>query len=276
MERVQNAWNIGKASWSVLAKDRELALIPVLAGLAAMIAFGLVVGPGLLLLGGVHAAQDARGAVWLLTFMGAVLAAWMAAIGQAAVIAGAAERMAGGTPDLRSAFSAAWARAGRLFGWALFATVVATVLDQIEQRLGIFGRLISWVGRVAFGVLSFLALPVIVFEDLSAIDAFKRSASMVRTTWGEQVTFNFGMGALGFVLCLPALIVGVTSLSSGFLPVIVVGTALALAWLVVVGAVTSALSAIFKSALYRWANGLPVDPAFDGPALSNAFRPRDR
>ena len=74
MERVQNAWNIGLASWSVLAKDRELALIPVLSGLAAMIAFALVVGPGVLLLGGVEAAKDARGAVWLLTFMGAVLA----------------------------------------------------------------------------------------------------------------------------------------------------------------------------------------------------------
>jgi hypothetical protein len=274
VERIQNAWNIGRASWSVLAKDRELALIPVFAGLAAIIVFGAVILPSVLLLGGAQAAQDSKPALWLMGFIAIVLASWVSAIGQAAIIAGAAERMAGGEPDLRSAFSAAWVRAGRLFGWALFATVVAAVLDQIEQRLGIFGRLVSWIGRVAFGVLSFLALPVIVF--LSAIEAFKRSAAMVRKTWGEQVTFNFGMGVLGFVLCLPALVVGTTALASGELVVTVVGVALAGGWLIAVGAVTSALSAIFKAALYRWANGLSVDPAFEGPALANAFVSRSR
>jgi hypothetical protein len=34
VERIGNAWRIGQASWSVLAKDRELALIPVFAALA--------------------------------------------------------------------------------------------------------------------------------------------------------------------------------------------------------------------------------------------------
>jgi hypothetical protein len=54
----------------------------------------------------------------------------------------------------------------------------------------------------------------------------------------------------------------------------VVGVVVAVAWIVVVMAVTSALSAVFKAALYRWATGLPVDPAFDAGELSGAFRPR--
>jgi hypothetical protein len=271
MERIGNAWRIGQASWSVLAKDRELALIPVLAGLASIALFGAILLPGVLLLGGLDAVQTSRAGLYLVGFVALVAASWVSALGQAAVIAGAGERMAGGQPDLRSALSAAWVRAGRLVGWALFATVVATVLDQFEQRLGLLGKLVSWVGRIAFSVLSFLALPVIVFEDLGAIDAFKRSATLVRTTWGEQVTFNFGMGALGFVACLPALVVGTVALGSGVAVVAVVGVVVAVAWLVVVSAVTSALSAIFKTALYRWANGFTVDPAFAGPALSGAF-----
>jgi hypothetical protein len=273
---MRNAWNIGRASWTVLAKDRELALVPVIAGIGAALAFAAVFLPGVLLLGGARAAGDRGTALWLVGFVALVAASWVATLGQAAVIAGSAERMAGGEPDLRSAFGAARARAGRLLGWALFATVVAAVLDQLDQRLGLLGRLVSWAGRVAFGVLSFLALPVVVFEDLGAVDAFKRSASLVRTTWGEQVTFNFGMGALGFVLCLPALVVGTAALGSGVAPVAVLGVVAAGTWLVAVGAVTSALSAIFKTALYRWANGLPVDPVFDGPALADAFGPRSR
>jgi hypothetical protein len=39
-------------------------------------------------------------------------------------------------------------------------------------------------------------------------------------------------------------------------------------------AVTSALSAVFKTALYRHARGLPVDLAFAPSDLSGAFRPR--
>ncbi|MGD9797871.1 MAG: DUF6159 family protein [Acidimicrobiia bacterium] len=274
MERIGNAWRIGKASWSVLAKDRELAVIPVVAGLAALLAFGLIAGPGIVLLGGLEAAETQKPALWLLGFFAMVAATWVSAVGQAAVISGAAERMTGGQPDLRSAVAGAWTRAGRLFGWAVMATVVSLVLDQFEQRFGLLGRFVSWAGRVAFGVLSFLALPVIVFEDLGAIDAFKRSAAMVRRTWGEQVTFNFGMGLLGFVACLPSLVVGMAALGSGSTVVLLVGVAAAGAWLMVVAAVTSALSAIFKTALYRWANGLAVDPAFDADVLSGAFRPK--
>ena len=54
----------------------------------------------------------------------------------------------------------------------------------------------------------------------------------------------------------------------------VVGIVVAVAWIVLVLAVTSALSAVFKAALYRWAVGLPVDPAFDAGELTAAFRRR--
>jgi hypothetical protein len=50
--------------------------------------------------------------------------------------------------------------------------------------------------------------------------------------------------------------------------------ALAAAWVIAVVAVVSALSAVFKTALYRWATKRPVDPAFDTADLSGAFRHR--
>jgi len=60
----------------------------------------------------------------------------------------------------------------------------------------------------------------------------------------------------------------------GVLAVQVVGVALAAAWVIAVVAVVSALSAVFKTALYRWATKRPVDPAFDTADLSGAFRHR--
>lgn len=274
MGRISNAWQIAKASWAVLNKDRELVVIPVVAGLAALVAFAALAGPGYLLLNGSDAVETSNVALWLILAVASVAATWVSAIGQAAVVAGAAQRMEGSDPTLATAFATARARIGRLLGWAVLATIVSIVLDQIEERLGVLGRVVSWIGGVAFSVMSFLALPVIVFEDVGAVEGFKRSSRLLKGTWGEQVTFSFGMGLLGLLAVLPAVVLVGLLAATGLGALMVLGIVALVAWVVVVVAATSALSAVFKTALYRWANGLPVDPAFDADDLSGAFRPR--
>jgi hypothetical protein len=274
VDRISNGWNLAKASWRVLAQDRELVAIPVLAGLGSILAFAAIAGGGVLALGGTDAVDTGEVALWLVFALAAVVTTWISAIGQAAVIAGASQRMDGHDPTLGSAFDAARSRLGRLLEWAILATIVAIVLDQIEQRLGLLGRIVSWIGSVAFSVLSFLALPIIVFEDVGAIEAFKRSSRMLKQTWGEQVVFNFGIGIIGLLAALPAVLLAAALLATGVVAVQVVGVAAAVVWIVVVMAVTSALSATFKAALYRWATGRPVDPAFSEGELRTAFRHR--
>jgi Family of unknown function (DUF6159) len=274
VDRLSNGWHLAKASWQVLARDRELVAIPVVAGVLGLLAFGAIAGSGVLLLGGTDAVETGEVALWLIVALAAVAAAWVSAIGQAAVIAGAGQRMDGHDPTLGSALAVARSRLGRLLEWAVLATVVSIVLDQIEQRLGLLGRVVSWLGSIAFSVMSFLALPVIVFEDVGAIEGFKRSSRMLKQTWGEQVVFNFGIGIVGFLAVLPAVAVAGALIATGILPVQVVAVAAAVAWIALVLAVTSALSATFKTALYRWAKGQPVDPAFTEADLSRAFRRR--
>lgn len=269
-----NGWRIAKASWAVLSRDRELLAVPIVSGVVALLAFAAVAGPGYLLLGGSDAIETSNVALWLVFALAVVAATWVSSIGQAAVVAAAGERMDGGNPTVGSGFAVARDRAGRLLGWAVLATVVSIILDVIEQRLGIFGRIVSWIGSIAFGVLSFLALPVIVFEDVGAIEAFKRSSRLLKASWGEQLTFGFGLGLIGFVAVLPGLLVGGVLFLSGVLVVQVVAVVVAVAWVVAVVAVTSALSAVFKAALYRWAMGRPIDPAFGAGQLSDAFRRR--
>lgn len=273
MNRLQNAWRLSKASWQVLSHDRELIALPIIAGIAAVVAFLVIFGPIAVLLG----AGDDGSSNWAIGVVGVIagaVATWIAALGQAAVIAGAAQRMDGQDPTIGTAWTAARSRAGRIFEWAILATVVAVILDQLEQRFGIVGRIISWIGNVAFAVMSFLALPVIVFENLGAIDAFKRSSQLLRQTWGEQVAFSFGMGLLGFLLVLPAVAVGGLLLATGVVAIQVIAVIAIVVWVGLVMAVTSALSAVFKAALYRYAVGSPVDPVFAPGDLSGAFQRR--
>ncbi len=275
MDRISNAWRLSKSSWAVLNKDRELIAIPVVAGIASFVVFVAIVVPPALALGTFDETSSTNPALYLFAFLGAVAAAWMSAIGQAAVVAGAAQRMDGHDPTIGTAFAAARSRAIRLLEWAFLATVVAAVLDAIEQRLGIFGRIISWLGSVAFAVMSFLALPIIVFEDVGAIEAFKRSSKMLKATWGEQITFNFGMGLISLLAIIPGVLVGGALVGTGVTPVVVLGVGIIVAWVVLAVAVTSSLSAVFKAALYRWAKDLPVDPVFAPSDFRTAFRPKE-
>jgi hypothetical protein len=270
--RISNGWRLAKSSWRVLAQDRELVGIPIVAGIISLIVFVVVAGVGLLL---VPDSGSADWALWIIVVLAGLLATWVSVIGQAAVISGAGQRMDGGDPTLGTAFAGARGRTGRLLEWAVLATAVAIVLDTIRDRLGFAGQIIAGIGNMAFQVLSFLALPVIVFEDVGAIEGFKRSSQLLRSTWGEQLAFSFGLGIIGFLAALPGIAVAAAAGASGVAPVAVVGVALGVLWVLAVIAVTSALSAVFKTALYRYARGLPVDLAFAPSDLSGAFRRRD-
>lgn len=273
MGRISNAWAITKSSWAVLQKDRELVAVPIVSGIAAIVVFAAIALPGYVLLGGSEV-QTGDVALWLVLALAAVAATWVTAIGQATIVSAAAVRMDGGDPDLSGSFATARSRSIRLLEWAVLATVVSIVLDQIQERLGLLGRIVSWIGNMAFAVMSFLALPVIVFEDVGAIEGFKRSARMLRSTWGEQLTFNFGTGLVSLLAVIPGVVVAGALIATGLVPLQVVGLVVGVVWVLTVVSVTSALSGIFKTALYRFTKGLPVDAAYDQTQLRAAFRPR--
>lgn len=272
MGRISNGWRLAKSSWRVLSRDRELVGIPIVAGFISLVVFAIVAGAGALLVGD---NDSADWALWIILALAGVLAMWVSVIGQAAVISGAGERMDGGDPTLGTAFAGARGRTGRLLEWAVLATAVSIVLDTIRDRLGFAGQIIAGIGNMAFQVLSFLALPVIVFENVGAIESFRRSSQLLRSTWGEQLTFTFGLGIIGFLVALPGIAVAVGAGASGVTAVAIVGITIGVLWVLAVIAVTSTLSAVFKTALYRHARGLPVDLAFAPSDLSGAFRPRD-
>ncbi len=271
MGRISNGWRLAKASWRVLARDRELIAIPIVMGVAAVVAFAIVGAPAAFFFGDESATQWAG---WILLVVASLVATWVTVIGQAAIMSGAAQRMDGGDPTLGTAFSGARGRSGRLLEWAVLATAVAMILDVLRNRLGIAGQLLAGLGDMAFRVLSFLALPVIVFEDVGAIEGFKRSAQLLRGTWGEQLSFSFGIGVIGFLAAIPGAALAIGAGASGIVALVVVGVTIGVLWVLLVMAVTSALSAVFKVALYRYARGEQVDPEFRPSDLTNAFTPR--
>jgi hypothetical protein len=111
-------------------------------------------------------------------------------------------------------------------------------------------------------------------EDLGPIHALKRSGALLRSTWGENLSAQFGFGLFGLFAMLPGIFVIAIGAASASTAVVVVTAALGVAWIVVVSLAVSALTGIYRTALYRFAVDGAAPPAFAGADLAHALGPR--
>ena len=251
------SWELGKTSWRVLRKDKELLWLPVLGGLAALVIAAAVFG--LIVLIDYDPAQGwgdfdpGTGSRWLMV-AGVVVAAIAVYFFQGALVHGARERLTGGDPTVASAIRGARHRLGAIAPWAILALVVGTVINVIQaaarDRAGFLGSLLGGLLDLAWRVLAFLVMPVIIAEGGGPFRALGRSKDLLRRTWGENLIAQAGLSIVGFVLMLPGLLIAVFlgQGSLGIFGVIVGGL------LMIFGAVVaSALSAVYQTALYEYA-----------------------
>ena len=132
------------------------------------------------------------------------------------------------------------------------------------------GKVISGIAGLAWSLVTFLVIPVLVMEGVGVRDALRRSAALFRQTWGEKAAARVGLGLLGSLASLPgiAAIAGAAALSDTPNVFLI---ALGVLWILVVAMVLSALSGIFQTALYRHAAGLSSAGAFATDDLHAAF-----
>src|SRR5947209_5536003 len=73
----------------------------------------------------------------------------------------------------------------RIAGWALVTATVGLILRGIAERFGFLGRIIAGALGAAWGIVTYLVVPVLIFEKIGPWAAVKRSGSLLRQTWGE-------------------------------------------------------------------------------------------
>ena len=268
-------WELTKMSWGVLQSDRKLIAFPIMSGVALVILAALLTGVGSSLgtFGRLAEAETAGLAEADFVLLGITyfLLAFVIIYFNAALIGAAMVRLAGGTPTLGDGFRLANSRLPQIVGWALISATVGLILQILrnQSRDNFLGQIaLSIVGGV-WAYLTFFVVPVLVAEETGPITAIKRSSSLFKRTWGEQVTANFGFGIVGFLAAL-----------AGLVPAILVGMVVPMAGLVV-GVVTvglaiatvSTLEAIFKAALYGYVAAGNVGEGFDRNTLDGAYGP---
>jgi hypothetical protein len=256
MKRIKAGWQLTKKSWRVLSDSPGLVRFPLFGGLIALLITIVLIGPGLYLI------EDDS------TAIGAILVA----VGLAH---NADRQMHGENPTFADGMALASSRMGAVAGWAFVATIVMTIIRAIQERFGIAGAIIGGLAGAAWGILTFLAVPVIALEGTGPIQTIKRCAHLVKSRWGEQIAGTIAIGGIVFLVgFLPAILFIVAGValwaSSGIGGAILIAVGILI--LAVAALIQQSLATIFGVALYRYVAGQEAVGGFTEEELQSAVR----
>jgi hypothetical protein len=272
--RFENSLAIVKSSWSVIRSDKQVLWLPVISMLATVVVAVSFIVP-IWLVGNDGTGSFRMGpAGWLLAAVAYFALAYVTIFFNAALVYAANERLEGRPCSVSEALAGARARAGVILPWALVSASVSIVLRVISERSGLVGRIVVGIVGMAWSLVTFLVLPILVVEQIGVGAAITRSKDLFKKTWGENVIGQAGVGIIGLLAAIPALVVMGLLAATGVGVLIGAGVAVGFVWMLGVSVVMSALSAVFQTALYRYASTGEVPHQFDQGQIESAFRPR--
>lgn len=278
MERLRRGWHLTKESWAIVQRDRSLLIFPIVAGVTGLLAAAIFIAAG----AGLYSATDSEIAVIPIAVVGAYVLIALSIFCNVALSACAARSLEGHDTTAGEGFSAARERFGVILGWAGVQLVVGALISAVQALLregagALVGAIIGGLANLAWNVATFFVIPVIALEGLAPRAALKRSLSVIRERWGEGVAGTFAIGGLVFVFAfLPgaALVAGGVALSSSAPALTIAMVFLGVAIFLIGALVQTALMAIFKVALYRFATEDRVVGSFAREDLESAFTAR--
>jgi len=113
----------------------------------------------------------------------------------------------GGGVSLGRGLRLAWSKLLSIFLWSLFAGLVGYVIRSLEEQFGFVGKTVMGLVGMAWSVTSVFAIPVIIREDRSVnpLRHLKKSASVIKKTWGEALVGYVGFSSISGVLILASI-----------------------------------------------------------------------
>jgi len=249
--RIGRGWHLAGVSLRVVRSDGSLSALVVLGGIASGATALAFLAPA-----AVAYSIEEKWLAAVLAVVGAYLATLVSTYFAVALAAAAAAVLDGRDASVADGTAVASARLGSIASWALVLTTVNLVLQALRSRAGILGNLLLGAATVAWGLATFLVVPIVALEGLGPLAALDRSASLFRQRWGEQLVGTVSIGILFAVLgTLPAVALVFLGLASGSTTLAVTLVVVAVLLLVAAGVLGSAARAVFAVALYRYASG---------------------
>ncbi|MEJ0106781.1 MAG: DUF6159 family protein [Bacteroidota bacterium] len=269
-DRLSNGWKISMSSFKVLNANKQLVIFPILSSISLLVVIGsfftaiyAASGWNFDNLEGTSPAVN-----YLVMFLFYIFNYFIIVFFNMALVHCTHLYFKGEEVTIRKGLEFSMSRIGVIFSWAVFAATVGTILKAIQESSGALGKIIVGIIGIVWSVATFFVVPVMAYEKLGPIDAFKRSSQLMKQKWGESLgaTFSFGIIQILaiFLIAIPLFFIG------SFFIHPLVGIALAVCGIFIIISILSAAQTIFISAVYHDINGDPTDH-FNRQMIDNLF-----
>jgi Family of unknown function (DUF6159) len=274
MGSIRRGFRLAGVSWRVVRQDKQLLWLPVFS-FVCLAVVAVVFGIAAIGIGLPKQSESVSPLLYALGFCFYAVAAFVAIFFNAAVIGTAMKRLRGEPATIRDGLLLARRHLGKIFAWAVLTATVGMVLRVFEQKAGFLGRLVLGAIGLAWNIITFFVVPVLLFENFGVSGSLRRSAQLFKDRWGEQLTGN---ATIGLVLFLAGFAVAAVTALVWFLAPVLAGVAVGVAIVAigVIAAFGTVLSGVFNAALYRYATTGEASGGFTDDDLNQSFRKRRR
>jgi hypothetical protein len=278
-ERIATGWALTKQAVNVLRLDKELLLFPILSGVCCLLVIASFFVPAYAFgifdtLVNERETPTSRILLGLIGFVFYFVNYFIIVFFNSALVGCAVIRLKGGDPTVSDGFATASSRLPQIAAWSAVAATVGVILKSFENKNNKLGQIVIGLIGAAWTMLTFFVIPIIVIEQLGPIAAIKRSASLLKDTWGESVSSTFSLRLITFLVSLLGIlpIVGggflvANQMAALGIPLLLVGILILLA----ISLVSSALNSIILAALYIYAVEGRTAEQFDPALIEHAF-----
>jgi hypothetical protein len=274
---MRNSWALIKASAAVLRADKELIVFPIVSAIGVLIVTASFALP-MLVAGFFDSIFDGEAQIlgFFVGFLFYIVQYFVIIFANSALVGAAMIRLRGGDPTVGDGFRIAMQHIGPILGYALVSATVGMILRWLSERGKLVGKIVSSIAGLAWNLATYLVVPVLVIEDVGPLEAVKRSASLLKKTWGEQIVGNFGIGAIFGLLFVVMILLAVpvfimVVMTENVALMVLVGLVFVLA-LVFLGLINSTLNGIYIAAVYRYAAEGEATGFFSEEMVRGAFK----
>ena len=281
-DRMDRSWTLVKASAAVLMKNQSLLVFPLISGVAVLAVMATFVLP----FGGLDTLHEISGengkavsaANYAALFLFYLSQYFVIFFFNTALVGAAMQHMDGGTPTVGEGLRLAASKLYPILGYAFLAATVGMLLRALQERVGFIGQIVLGLIGMGWTLATYLVVPVLAARDVGPFEAITESAELFKTTWGENVIGQAGLGLafsliyVGVAICGGVLVFMAAAAHS--VPLIVMTAIVVIGALAITALVQAALTGVYAAALYRYATGTKGTDGFDAQALEQAFVPK--
>ncbi|MCD6047979.1 MAG: hypothetical protein K0S08_1626 [Gammaproteobacteria bacterium] len=280
MSRVSNGIALIKQAYSILSQDKRLLVFPLLGATASILSAALIWLGFLTLVIRYNANTQQLASTWpfyLCLALFYLFSYFFVIFFNSALAANVMMAFQGKTLPLKYGISMAWKNIKHIFAWSAVSASIGLLLNFLQKSSAKLSEMITinLIGG-AWSVICYFVIPVLIIENIGPFDAIKRSGCLIKKTWGESLTSNFGLGILTLpmlLICLLPAVIGLHFLTPDFT---FWGVLLSGILIFIFILVYSALSMILRCALYHYASSGQTVDGLDPNIMHEAFTSKQR